>query len=709
MRKLSNLMLLLLLYTSGQAQTISSFLCGQNSWMPYSYGSELYYGQLNQLWKKVEGSKVKFIRIGGIAPDFSKPTNAQYIGLIDSIRKIGAEPLVQVSYGRGTYTAQDAANTVNYINNTMSRNIKYWSISNEPNLPTHGYPAVTAAEVETYTKSFASAMKAIDPTILIAGPDAAWYDANYYAALIGGTNDITGKDGTGRYYIDIVTFHTYPFDGTQTRAQVIGYPESGLTANINSLLSAIAAANTKNNRAGNSALKWAITEFNVNYLNPAINNVDGVGVHSFLNGQFWAEYFGLGMKYSALSMMPWSIHESGGARSDYDLGYLDNNTTFDPRSTYYHEMLISEYFSGTYVSSTDNNALTKVYAATNNGLTSVLLMNQELNATQDYILRFNNTAIPTHPGVSINVNAGINKQISDRIGAQSTEVLVFNAAGEMIKRCIYNRDHAVNNQPPVCYEQAPYNTLLTAPCTIQAENFDRGGNSISFHDITQANEGNTTYRTDAVDIEATTDGGGGYNVGWTAANEWLEYTVQIPATGNYRLNFRMASLSGGGTFYIAVNDQDLSGDVAIPTTGGWQAWQTVTAPVVNLNAGTQTIRITIRSGGFNFNYFEIAPESTLDLANYYSKNNSQNSTEEELRFYPNPTENTATLEATFSKASLTQISLYNYMGCELNHWVLPSLQTQLKHELSTEALTPGIYFLELATGDKKYTMKFVKK
>jgi len=36
------------------------------------------------------------------------------------------------------------------------------------------------------------------------------------------------------------------------------------------------------------------------------------------------------------------------------------------------------------------------------------------------------------------------------------------------------------------------------------------------------------YRPDeGVDIEKTSDTGGGYNVGWISEGEWLEYTIRV--------------------------------------------------------------------------------------------------------------------------------------------------------------------------------------
>ncbi|RZK30630.1 MAG: hypothetical protein EOO57_17485, partial [Hymenobacter sp.] len=328
-------------------QAISPYLAGQNAWLPKGYGGVTYNGILDQLWPVVQRSKVQLIRIGGNGVEFNMPSGPEYVSLIDSIRRIGAEPMVQVAQGRGKYTAAQAAAIVNYVNITMNRHIKYWIIGNEPNLA-GTRTVVPVAGVETYIKAWSSAMKAVDPSILVVAPETSFYDTSYLNPLIGGANDITGQDANGRYYVDVVTFHSYPFSGTQTRAQVLAAPQT-LAANVDRLLTLLSAANALHNRTGPNALQWAVTEFNIDYKNPVANTVEGVGVHSFLNGQYWAEVFGIGMQKQGLSMMPWSIQEGNGARGDGDLGYLDGATaaTIKPRSAYYHELLVAENLRGT--------------------------------------------------------------------------------------------------------------------------------------------------------------------------------------------------------------------------------------------------------------------------------------------------------------------------------------------------------------------------
>ena len=60
----------------------------------------------------------------------------------------------------------------------------------------------------------------------------------------------------------------------------------------------------------------------------------------------------------------------------------------------------------------------------------------------------------------------------------------------------------------------PYGgTPWPVPGVIQAENFDNGGQGVAYYDTTPGNTGGA-YRSTDVEIQATSDTGGGYNVGW---------------------------------------------------------------------------------------------------------------------------------------------------------------------------------------------------
>jgi beta-glucosidase-like glycosyl hydrolase len=151
-------------------------------------------------------------------------------------------------------------------------------------------------------------------------------------------------------------------------------------------------------------------------------------------------------------------------------------------------------------------------------------------------------------------------------------------------------------------------TPAAVPGTVQAANYDTGGQSTAYN-VTAANGTANSYRSDGVDLEATADtqdttaAGGADDIGWTTAGQWFNYTVQVATAGTYTVSFRVASPYGiTDALHIANSSgTNLSGAVAVPNTGGFETWATVTASVT-LAAGAQTLTVDQDSNGFNFHY-----------------------------------------------------------------------------------------------------------
>ncbi|EDX75702.1 Glycosyl hydrolase family 9 [Coleofasciculus chthonoplastes PCC 7420] len=140
------------------------------------------------------------------------------------------------------------------------------------------------------------------------------------------------------------------------------------------------------------------------------------------------------------------------------------------------------------------------------------------------------------------------------------------------------------------------------PLRIEAEDY------ISFFDKSSGNTGGA-FRSDDVDIQATTDLGGGYNVGWIQQGEWLTYDVNIPEAGTYDIVARVASAQSG-TRSLKVSVGGESETLSFGGTGGWQNWTDVTAQGVNLSAGSQQLRLDMLSNSFNVNYIDIVPSTS---------------------------------------------------------------------------------------------------
>jgi len=111
-----------------------------------------------------------------------------------------------------------------------------------------------------------------------------------------------------------------------------------------------------------------------------------------------------------------------------------------------------------------------------------------------------------------------------------------------------------------------------------------------------------------VQTEGTSDAGGGLNVGYIDAGDWLSYAntpVSIPETGTYTVEYRIASAAGGGTLsFEEAGGVPSYTTVYLPNTGGWQNWTTVKS-TITLTAGVHKFGIKANAGGWNINWFSI--------------------------------------------------------------------------------------------------------
>ncbi|MFC1413210.1 discoidin domain-containing protein [Streptacidiphilus sp. N1-12] len=155
--------------------------------------------------------------------------------------------------------------------------------------------------------------------------------------------------------------------------------------------------------------------------------------------------------------------------------------------------------------------------------------------------------------------------------------------------------------------EGPYGgTAAAVPGLVQAENYDTGGQGLGYN-VSSGNGSGNGYRGDGVDLEATSDTGGGYNVGWTSGGQWFRYTVNVATAGTYTVSLRVAAPSAvtGALHLSNAAGTNLSGAVNLPATGDWQAWGTATAQVT-LPAGQQVLTVNQDNGGWNLNSLQFA-------------------------------------------------------------------------------------------------------
>lgn len=169
---------------------------------------------------------------------------------------------------------------------------------------------------------------------------------------------------------------------------------------------------------------------------------------------------------------------------------------------------------------------------------------------------------------------------------------------------------------PLLAQQTPFTSAIPIPGTVQAENYDRGGNTVAWFD-TSAGNAFGVYRFDDMDVGAIP--AGGHHIGALANGEWAEYTVNVATSGPYSMTVRYASdYAGPNTFRVLLDGGDLTGSQSIPktslTAGDWFRFQTKSI-TVNLTAGSNRIlRVEFTQGAWNFDSLTFAALPTCSGA-----------------------------------------------------------------------------------------------
>jgi hypothetical protein len=173
------------------------------------------------------------------------------------------------------------------------------------------------------------------------------------------------------------------------------------------------------------------------------------------------------------------------------------------------------------------------------------------------------------------------------------------------------------SQAPFFYQGRPFLgnpfAVTFAGVTIEAEDFDIGGEGISFHaGANGANDNSRVYRADAgdgseaVSLEGRNDG---LTIGNFQIGDWTAYTLDVQEAGNYDIFLLMATNNDDRINRIEINDEfDYE---VISHSSGWGNFEYARVSDVELKAGLQTLYVIINS---NFDRIEI--KKHVDISPY---------------------------------------------------------------------------------------------
>ncbi|MBL3657620.1 carbohydrate-binding protein [Fulvivirga sediminis] len=206
-----------------------------------------------------------------------------------------------------------------------------------------------------------------------------------------------------------------------------------------------------------------------------------------------------------------------------------------------------------------------------------------------------------------------------------------------------------------------------------------------------------------VKIESCSEGG--QNVGYIETGDWMAYfSIPFPSTGNYLIEYRVASKNGGGVISADLDaGSNVLGTIDVPSTGGWQKWQTVSHSV-SVNAGTYNFGIYAQSGGWNINWIKITPQSSASARSDISarRDTQEKLSTQQVVLFPNPTKHFININ-----------NVEQYRGGTYTVMDKTGKEVLSKHysggDIDVSNLPADLYFIKLENDKNQTIQKFIKQ
>jgi hypothetical protein len=288
---------------------------------------------------------------------------------IDQFAALAQQMSSQVSRNVRLFNAspEKAAELVKYANIEQNYDIKYWGIGNEPTLfaTARGVPDYGVEQFNGEWRAIAEAMKAVDPSILLIGPELHQFGS----ALSSTPKDPVGLDWMSEFLnvngdlVDVVSIHRYPFpQGRGGRAATID--ELSASSNewdliIPYLRSLIVEITGRN-------IPIAVTEINSHWSNATGGEATP---DSFYNAIWWADVLGR-LIFNQVDIVNYFSLQSHPSIGGY--GIFSRS---EPRPVYYTYQMYQKFGENLVFSGCDNEQVGVYAALDREGALSVMMIN----------------------------------------------------------------------------------------------------------------------------------------------------------------------------------------------------------------------------------------------------------------------------------------------------------------------------------------------
>ena len=204
-----------------------------------------------------------------------------------------------------------------------------------------------------------------------------------------------------------------------------------------------------------------------------------------------------------------------------------------------------------------------------------------------------------------------------------------------------------------------------------------------------------------IELENTTDIGGGQNISYLDEGDYLDYFINVAQTGTYQVDFRTAAESEMGGVELQLIEANGNAtpikNLTFPVTGGWQTW-TNTITSVSLPAGQLQLRVLITAPLFNVNWFEFSfLTSTNDVLPIT-----------DVQLFPNPVQDEFLLEGVLKTEQVISLNVINLLGQVILQKDLGATKV-IQEKVNLNGMLDGTYFVVLqADSGKRVAYKLLK-
>lgn len=198
---------------------------------------------------------------------------------------------------------------------------------------------------------------------------------------------------------------------------------------------------------------------------------------------------------------------------------------------------------------------------------------------------------------------------------------------------------------------------------------------------------------------------GGYNgvnrtangVNFVNSQDWMDFTVNVPAAGDYELIYNISTPSDNAAVEFIVADSVLA-TTPVPNNNGWDNYTLLKhGTIISLTEGTQTIRI--RASGSNewqWNLDKLYLDPIADLSSEIFLQVGK-----EIHMYPNPTKDIIYFENISAQVGYT---IYNLNGVDVQQGKISS-----EHFIDIYNLSVGAYIVKLHLKEGEVSKMIIKE